>query len=281
MSDNDKSDTIQKPKKRGRKPKGGKITKNNPVNSDISQLNYVPNVILHLKCNSSNLNNTTDENNISYFEFKDTSNTFANKYSILDNSNNNDQNILLDTIDSKTINSKLKLLSNNLRKNSLPDKRCCCFRCTFPFVNPPTYIPQYKLLDTYYVYGCFCSPECAAGFLFDQSNIDDSTKYERFHLLNYIYLNDDLNNSIKPSPNPYYTLDKYYGSLTIEQYRNLNKNDKLLLVIDKPITRSLPELHIDNVTMLDFDFKKQPSTNKLLFNNISKTQKLRENFNLY
>ena len=277
MSDTNKSDTIRKPKKRGRKPKGGKITKVETTNSELTQSKYIPNVILHLKCNSNNLSNNSNDTSISYFEFKDTADTFTDKYSMLDNSNIKDTD--LDIIDSKTISNKIKQLSNNLRKNTLPDKRCSCFRCTFPFDNPPTYIPQYKLVNTYYVYGCFCSPECAAGFLFDQSDIDDSTKYERYHLLNYIYLKDELNINIKPSPNPYYTLEKYYGSLTIEQYRNLNKNDKLLLVIDKPITRSLPELHIDNTTVLNFDFKKQTSNTKLLYNNISKSQKLRDNFN--
>ena len=44
----------------------------------------------------------------------------------------------------------------------------------------------------------------------------------------------------------FYTLDKFYGNLSIQEYRKLLKNDRLLLVVDKPLTRSLPELHEDN-----------------------------------
>ena len=49
------------PKKRGRKPKGGKIIKKNQKiqkNEIISK----PNIILHLKCNSKDLNNLHDFN---------------------------------------------------------------------------------------------------------------------------------------------------------------------------------------------------------------------------
>jgi hypothetical protein len=41
-------------------------------------------------------------------------------------------------------------------------------------------------------------------------------------------------------------LNKYYGNLTIQEYRSLLKNDRLFLIVDKPLTRILPELHEDN-----------------------------------
>jgi len=43
-----------------------------------------------------------------------------------------------------------------------------------------------------------------------------------------------------------YMLDKFYGNLTIQEYRSLLKNDRLFLVVDKPLTRIMPELHEDN-----------------------------------
>ena len=52
--------------------------------------------------------------------------------------------------------------------------------------------------------------------------------------------------NIKPAPNPYYTLDKFYGNLNIQEYRKLLNNDRLLFIVDKPMTRILPELHDDN-----------------------------------
>ena len=56
----------------------------------------------------------------------------------------------------------------------------------------------------------------------------------------------DYKRNIKPAPNPYYTLDKFYGNLNIQEYRQLLKNERVLLVVDKPLSRSLPELHEDN-----------------------------------
>ena len=52
--------------------------------------------------------------------------------------------------------------------------------------------------------------------------------------------------NIKPAPSPFYTLDKYYGNLTIEEYRKLLKNERLLMVVDKPLTKILPELCEEN-----------------------------------
>jgi hypothetical protein len=41
-------------------------------------------------------------------------------------------------------------------------------------------------------------------------------------------------------------LEKYYGNLNIQEYRSLLKNERLFLIVDKPLTRILPELHEDN-----------------------------------
>jgi len=84
-----------------------------------------------------------------------------------------------------------------------------------------------------------------------KENIDDSQKFERYHLLNQIYSKVyNFKKSIKPAPNPYYLLDKFYGNLTIQEYRKLLKTEHMLLVIDKPMTRILPELHEDNESMM-------------------------------
>ena len=92
----------------------------------------------------------------------------------------------------------------------------------------------------------FCSPECASAFLFKES-IDTSTKFERYHLLNHIYCKIyNYEKNIKPAPNPFYLLDKFYGNLTIQEYRKLLKTQHMMMVIEKPLTRILPELHDDN-----------------------------------
>jgi len=151
----------------------------------------------------------------------------------------------------KDIHAKLKKLKISLFKNmAFMDKKSACFWCTYDFDNPECYIPKYDMDGTIHGYGSFCRPECAAAYLMKE-NLDDSTKFERYHLLNHIYSKVyDYKRNIKPAPNPYYMLEKYYGNLTIQEYRKLLKSDHLLLVIDKPLTRILPELHEDNEEFL-------------------------------
>jgi hypothetical protein len=165
--------------------------------------------------------------------------------------------LMFDTIDKtesvnmKDINAKLKLLKVQLYKNAIQlDKKSACFWCTYDFDNIPCHIPKYEMDDTIYGYGSFCRPECAVAYLMKE-NIDDSTKFERYQLLNQIYSKIyGCKKNIKPAPNPFYLLDKFYGNLSIQEYRKLLKTEHLLLVIDKPLTRILPELHEDNEDMI-------------------------------
>ena len=80
-----------------------------------------------------------------------------------------------------------------------------------------------------------------------KENIDDSSKFERYNILNSIYSKVyNYKKNIKPAPNPYYILDKFFGNLSIQEYRKLLNSEHLLLVVDKPMTRILPELFEDN-----------------------------------
>jgi hypothetical protein len=148
--------------------------------------------------------------------------------------------------DLKDLWKKLKNLQHSLHMNNISDKKSACFWCTYEFDNPPIYIPKHYIKESYHVYGCFCSPECATSYLMEE-NIDSSTKFERYHLLNHIYSKIyNYTKNIKPAPKPYYILEKFYGNLNIQEYRSLLKNERLFLVVDKPLTRILPELHEDN-----------------------------------
>lgn len=260
-----KSDEPKVPKKRGRKPKGGKIiTAITPTENVVVP---EPNIILHLKCGMSDLKDTEffsskclkyDPSNISKIDaYQFDTKTDNLNFEVIDNnkrkiitstkSETSKETTSEQTTSNDIINQKLKNLAVNLHTNNISDKKSACFACTCDFDNPPIYIPKYELNGSYHVYGCFCSPECACYYLFNQSNIDESTRFERYHLLNHIYgkiYNYEKN--IKPAPDPFYTLDKFYGNLSIQEYRKLLKNDRLLLVVDKPLTRSLPELHEDN-----------------------------------
>ena len=78
-------------------------------------------------------------------------------------------------------------------------------------------------------------------------NIDTSTLWERYSLLNNMYTKIyNYQKNIKPAPNPFYTLDKYYGNLSISEYRKLLKNESMYMIVDKPMTKILPELYEEN-----------------------------------
>ena len=276
-------------KKRGRKPKGGKIiVKPSDCNIKPSQIS---NIILHLKCSLNDLNDynvhmsqqitnptmynptvppiimtyNDEKTFFSLYENTETpSELIHQKYaynetnklcvsdticSLCNIKYNDDDDVEIDDtadINIKDINTKLKKLKISLYKNALPDKKSACFWCTFDYDNPACYIPKYNTEESIFGYGSFCRPECAVAYLMKE-NIDDSTKFERYHLLNHIYSKIyNYKKNIKPAPNPYYLLDKFYGNLSIQEYRKLLKSEHLLLVIDKPLTRILPELHEDN-----------------------------------
>ncbi len=147
----------------------------------------------------------------------------------------------------RELKQKLRDLKVQLYKNSVDcNKKSACFWDTCEYDNPACRIPLYIMGDTIHGYGSFCRPECAVAYLF-QENIDDSTKFERYQLINRIYGPIyNYKKNIKPAPSPYYTLDKYYGDLSIQEYRRLLKSEHLLMVVEKPFTRVLPELHEDN-----------------------------------
>ena len=253
-------------KKRGRKPKGGKIIQQ--VVSNEEQKEDKPNVILHLKCSMKDLQTHSSQNNVvesynfagsknelSYdligSENVNSINVFNNDktsthISSLENEYDDDDNDIICKDVNKEIWKKLKQLEHNLHINNVNNKRSACFWDTCEFDNPPIYIPKHFINGTYHVYGCFCSPECGVAYLMNES-IDSSTKFERYHLFNHIYTKIyDYKKNIKPAPNPYYMLERYYGNLSIQEYRSLLRNERLFLIVDKPLTRILPELHEDN-----------------------------------
>lgn len=229
------------PKKRGRKPKGGKIIekkKDEKINKDNTS-----SIILHLKCFKKDIINQYEPqicNVEPYCEDKI-------EYEIIENTNMNikEDDDKYHEKQKKNIYDKLSELEKKLHHNC-NDKKSNCFWCTCSFDTPTIFIPKNIKTNTYDVYGYFCSPECASSYLFNE-NITDSVKYERFQLLNYVYGKIyNYNESIKLAPCPYYTLDKFLGDLSIQEYRNLLTYDRLLLFTDKPLTKIYPELHEDN-----------------------------------
>lgn len=343
-------DTENDAKKRGRKPRGAKITTKQIQSSQNT--NVMPNIILHLKCNTNDLNeysqqlnkllnlpneatenvvvNTTpnaeiytyENNDINYSILTNNSNNLAYQKQLkyVENTHNkhsvehygstnasaicqkclltiNDEDVPLEdpeieTVSIKELNSKLKSLKIQLYKNYLKnDTKSACFWCTCDYDNMSCYIPKYEMDGVIYGYGSFCRPECGVAYLM-RENIDDSTKFERYHMMNQIYGKlYNCKKNIKPAPNPYYLLDKFYGNLSIQEYRKLLKTDHLYMVIEKPLTRILPELHEDNDELSSsiYDTAKSSSSSNGVYKVKRQSEKqqgpskmsiLKQNFNL-
>lgn len=163
---------------------------------------------------------------------KCSNNKFINETNIPDNS---------DSEDGPQILLKIKDLKMQYYKNIIPNKKVDCFWCTCSYDNDTIYILQNGSYGDILAHGSFCCPECAVAYLFENMKWDDSAKMESYQLMNNCY-SKNKNVSIKPAMSPYYFLDKFYGTLTIQEYRKLINSSYFMLCMEKPITRILPEI---------------------------------------
>ena len=108
-----------------------------------------------------------------------------------------------------------------------------CWWCTYNFETFPFFLPDKYYDDKYYVFGCFCTINCACSY---NVNMNDSKIWERFSLLKNMY-SDILNNNINISlAAPKEILQKYGGSISIEDYRkSLDTNLKIYRHIIPPL----------------------------------------------
>lgn len=212
-------------KKRGRKPKGGKIIPN--IIAQESDENFgLENIVVHLKCMRSDVEKNTM-----------TPNTIT-EYAVVNEVEKPEH-----TVWPTQTHNKLFELHFNYKNNTNYDKASCCFWDTCPFEGDPIHI--IKGIDAngnVEGYGHFCSPGCALAYLMKE-DIDASVKYERCALLHNHY---SSGNAFKPAPSPQYILDKFYGNFTIEEYRELANKPKFIMVINKPVRRVFPEIHEDS-----------------------------------
>ena len=240
-----------------RQPEDSRFSTNtsNICSSNMFNVTYSPDINLYNSGNSNNNNgnNGNNGNNHSNDYIMSRANNMNNvcigkdRDRDIDNDNDMDASNLNEREIWRKINQlKLSFHKSDICQNLGGTQRSACFWCTCEFDSPAIYIPKSCSKEGYQVYGCFCSPECAAAFLMNE-NIDTSTRFERYHLLNSVYGKIyKYEKSIKIAPNPYYLLNKYYGNLTIQEYRKLFHSDQMIYVVNKPLTHILPELYEDN-----------------------------------
>lgn len=107
----------------------------------------------------------------------------------------------------------------------------CCWWCTERFDTLPCFIPERYRDGKFYVYGCFCSFNCAKRYNLE---LNDYKVCDRDSLLNKLYM--QIFDNITPQINlagPRESLKKFGGTLNIDEFRQnavtVNKEVRLLL----------------------------------------------------
>ena len=141
-----------------------------------------------------------------------------------------------------TNNTMLQFKEANNRNKWPESTSLYCWWCCSPFTNMPCALPIRKKEENFTVMGCFCSPECAASWNFDNSENED--KWERYSLLNILYKKtfEDMNINIKLAA-PRQSLKIFGGNLTIEEFRKNNINyNKIFKIVMPPMISVIPQI---------------------------------------
>ena len=122
-------------------------------------------------------------------------------------------------------NEILKPILESIKKDSYSE-HTACFWCCHTFqgyqFSLPLYYDTYK--NIYTSKGNFCSPECSLAYLYSDTTISDSTRWNKHVLLNNMY-SRLYTEGISPAP-PRNLLRLFGGPLDIKQYRSyLSTND--------------------------------------------------------
>ena len=290
-----KDTTVKILKKRGRKPKS-KVIKYND-NMEIKSIdsicnNIVTNLPIKMEDIKSEENISDNENNI--FINNDITNLFS-----LNNSSESDNCVLDSDINCKCKEYKLQIeelleqikLSNENNKivkkrevylmntdfiniendvYKLKDKTdISCWWCCHQFDNPPCILPDKFYNGKYYVFGCFCTYNCALAYNLDMNDYKTS---ERTTLLNHLYSDLYKSNIKLEAALPRQSLKMFGGPLTIDKFRkHLVNNIKEFRFIMPPMVSIIP--------LIEEDYKNKSIniTNKFVPLNMDKMNYKRKN----
>jgi len=130
----------------------------------------------------------------------------------------------------------LKLLNvNDLTKITIPSKtKIKCWHCTHNFNGPPFFIPDAYINGYFYVFGCFCSLNCAATYNLHTLN-DSRTKTRHSLILILFHKIFGAHNKLVYAAKKE-LLEDYGGIMTITEYR------KSFMSINKEYNVKIPPM---------------------------------------
>lgn len=264
---NKKTDILPQPKKRGRKSKNKLIT--NVVNKEENNFVY-DNIIVNLPVKMSEITEG-DEINDKLFDVVNENNETTKLFTSDISSEENNECDNIEELKKKCLEYKNEIdkLNKTLKKINNVEKEdngiykmdinfmtlngekqeyklktdIHCWWCCHQFKSPPCQLPEKYFNNKFYVFGCFCSYNCALSYNLD---INDYKINERTTLLHYMYkriYNKDIN--IKRSL-PRQTLKIFGGILSIEKFRkNLLNNDIKYNIIMPPLCSLIPLIEVN------------------------------------
>lgn len=252
------NDVKKVPKKRGRKPKEkvyGVIENNNNENNSFEE-----NIILHLPITENDIKESDNssllgqqglvpipfEPDINYEEIQQ-----VKKIEVNNNNNDydNNSNVELGQVDDglnkklikrNILNIMYAFIDGNNREKWPTTTDIYCMWCCHPFETMPCALPEKMLNDKFYVFGNFCSFNCAAAYNFNENPYN---VWERYSLLNLMYtkLYETQDIKIKLAP-PRNTLKIFGGFMSIEEFRkNFLMNTSYSVVIP-PMVSLVPRI---------------------------------------
>jgi len=147
-------------------------------------------------------------------------------------------------ISKKVLSTELKLIDNSTGTTIVAEStEIACWWCTHTFANMPYFIPEKynQTSDRYYVFGCFCTINCAAAYAL---NMTDTFTWTRFALLKKMYrfvLNiDGKKYHIIPTP-AREVFEKFGGTVCYDTWReNVMIGSKEYRFIMPPMTSIHP-----------------------------------------
>lgn len=149
------------------------------------------------------------------------------------------------TPDVKLLNMKLFNINkdNKDNKNNIIEKtKNACWWCTYNFENYPCFIPEKYNDGKFYVFGNFCSYNCALAYVLKD---DDYKVANRVSLIKRLYSElYETSEPLFPSP-PRELLNKFGGPMTIEEY----KNERLKLELKEY------KMKFNNILQIPFHFE--------------------------
>lgn len=185
-----------------------------------------------------NDNNNTNNNTLNIKSF------FVNKK--LQNDNEDKKHDCLEETSKSATNDKLKDIIQVGGWSELTN--VACYWDCHTFTNYPVGIPIKYKDNTFHVFGCFCSLECAVSYNF-HSNENVGNVWERYNLINLMAQMMNYKSNVKPAMSRK-CLKLFGGKLNIQDFRKNN-------IITNPLSYPMVSIVEQIEEINDFHHKKQ------------------------